>query len=167
MIKKSVAGVVQVERLRCALCKALFSVCTSCFRGQAYCSASCRATSARAIRRAATDRDQKCEEGRKDHRDRQRDYLARKKAELVESSEPSPSATSEPAAARSGSVTDTTSRKLDSSMKWPSRKTVIARRSLYVSQFMAFVVDKAAHLMCRVCGVLGTHIVPRRSRAPP
>jgi hypothetical protein len=168
VIKKSVVGVVEVERLRCAHCKALFSVCTSCFRGQAYCSASCRATSARAIRRAANDRDQKSEEGRKDHRDRQRDYVARKKAELVESCEPpSPSATSEPAAARSGSVTDATSRKLDSSMKWPPRKTVIARRSLYVSQLMAFVVDKAVHLMCRVCGVLGTHIVSRRSRAPP
>jgi hypothetical protein len=68
------------------------------------------------------------------------------------------------ASAACGSVTDATSRKLDFSMKCTAPIKVIARRSLYVSPF---VVDKRIPLRCCVCGVHGTHIVRRRSRAPP
>jgi hypothetical protein len=145
-----VAEVVEVEQHRCALCKALFVVCTSCFRGQAYCSASCRSSSSRSRHRAASDLHQRGDDGRKDHRDRQRAYEARKKAAAAN--------------AACGSLTDATSRKLDFSMKCPPPVAVIARRSHYVSPF---VVDKSVPLRCCVCGAPGTHIVSRRSRAPP
>jgi hypothetical protein len=173
-----VAAVVEVVQLRCALCKVLFEVCVSCFRGQAYCSKPCRDSSARVIRRAANARNQQSEEGRKDHRDRQREHQARKNQAAGERVEAPPlgapvrpaSSTSLPSPvveAGGGSLTDVASRKLDSSMNWSPRRKMIARRSLYVSKILAFVVDKALRLVCRVCGAVGTHIVRPRSRAPP
>jgi hypothetical protein len=58
-------------------CGAVFYVCRSCDRGQRYCSERCRDKARREQRRAANRRHQRSEEGRLDHRDRQREYRRR------------------------------------------------------------------------------------------
>lgn len=58
-------------------CGAVFYVCRSCDRGQAYCSSDCRAAARRAQKRAANGRHQRSPEGKADHRDRQREYRGR------------------------------------------------------------------------------------------
>jgi hypothetical protein len=58
-------------------CGAVFYVCRPCDRGQRYCSERCWAKARREQRRAANRRHQRSEEGRLDHRDRQREYRRR------------------------------------------------------------------------------------------
>ena len=70
-------------RCRGAGCGTVFSLCGSCYRGQAYCGASCRATAQRRQRRQANARHQRSPEGRLDHRDRQRAYRARRRLRRV------------------------------------------------------------------------------------
>ena len=55
----------------------MFYVCRRCDRGQRYCSERCRGKARREQRRAANRRHQRSEEGRLDHRDRQRAYRRR------------------------------------------------------------------------------------------
>jgi hypothetical protein len=55
----------------------MFFLCTYCDRGQVYCSPGCRETARRLQLRAANLRHQQSEEGRLDHRDRQRAYRRR------------------------------------------------------------------------------------------
>jgi hypothetical protein len=62
---------------RARACGAVFYVCRSCDRGQRYCSQRCRDKTRREQRRAANRRHQRSEEGRLDHRDRQREYRRR------------------------------------------------------------------------------------------
>ena len=62
---------------RGAGCGTVFYLCGSCYRGQAYCGAGCRAPAHRQHRRTANRRHQRSLEGRLDHRDRQRAYRAR------------------------------------------------------------------------------------------
>ena len=59
-------------------CHLLFMVCGPCDRGQRYCSQSCRAGARRRQRRAANQRYQQTEQGRKTHRSRQRAYRERR-----------------------------------------------------------------------------------------
>lgn len=58
-------------------CGRMFFICSCCDRGQAYCSPSCREMARRLQLRAANLRHQRSEEGRLDHRDRQRAYRRR------------------------------------------------------------------------------------------
>ena len=58
-------------------CGELFFLCSSCDRGQRYCSQRCREKARRQQRRAANQRHQQSREGRLDHRDRQRQYRQR------------------------------------------------------------------------------------------
>jgi hypothetical protein len=58
-------------------------VCRCCDRGQRYCSERCREKARREQRRAANRRHQDSEEGRLDHRDRQREYRRRLVARRV------------------------------------------------------------------------------------
>ncbi|MGH9751644.1 MAG: hypothetical protein ACREA2_02585 [Blastocatellia bacterium] len=55
----------------------MFFICSYCDRGQVYCSPGCRDTARRLQLRAANLRHQRSEEGRLDHRDRQRAYRRR------------------------------------------------------------------------------------------
>ena len=55
----------------------MFFLCSHCDRGQVYCSPSCRDATRRLQMRAANLRHQQSEEGRLDHRDRQRAYRQR------------------------------------------------------------------------------------------
>jgi hypothetical protein len=59
-------------------CGAAFWICQCCYRGQRYCSERCRLKARRAQRREANRRHQQSEEGRLDHRDRQRAYRRRR-----------------------------------------------------------------------------------------
>ena len=54
-------------KLLCAVCRALTQLCGSCFRGQSYCSDSCRLTGRRRSLRAAGQRYQRTELGRLKH----------------------------------------------------------------------------------------------------
>jgi len=58
-------------------CLVVFFICQHCDRGHRYCSASCREQARHRQRRAANRRHQQSEEGRLDHRDRQRQYRLR------------------------------------------------------------------------------------------
>lgn len=161
-------AVVEVEQLRCAWCSSLFVLCTSCFRGQAYCATACRDEASRVLHRGANARHQKDKDGRDDHRDRQRAYRARQMAMVMAMSEAAEIDAQIEAAGRF--VTDSGSTELDSAMKCTPADQVIARRSLYVSPFKVAVDDVSEFvplLRCCLCGVLGTHLVLRRSRAPP
>ncbi len=59
-------------------CGQIFFVCPSCDRGQVYCAPACRQVARRLQCRAANLRHQRSEEGRLDHRDRQRAYRERR-----------------------------------------------------------------------------------------
>ena len=64
-------------------CRALFTVCTCCDRGQRYCSQLCRVQARQRQRRAANGRHQRSREGRLDQRDRQKRYRCRHCAKSV------------------------------------------------------------------------------------
>lgn len=72
-------GQVLLRQRQCRVesCGAVFYVCSSCDRGQRYCSERCREKARRRQRRAANRRHQGSDEGRLDHRDRQREYRLR------------------------------------------------------------------------------------------
>ncbi len=72
-------GVLLRERV-CSGCQFVFYLCKRCDRGQRYCSAVCRALARTQQFRAANARHQRSAEGRQDHRERQRSYRERKRA---------------------------------------------------------------------------------------
>lgn len=59
-------------------CQAVFWICQQCDRGHRYCSPACRAQARMEQRRSANCRHQRSQEGRLDHRDRQREYRQRR-----------------------------------------------------------------------------------------
>ena len=77
-------------------CGAMFYICGSCYRGQAYCGDGCRKKAQVQQRRKANQKHQDSPEGRLDHRDRQRTY--REKCRLSVTDAPSPGRT------RSGNI---------------------------------------------------------------
>ena len=58
-------------------CGVMFYICSSCYRGQAYCGDGCRKRAQLQQHRNANRKHQDSSEGRLDHRDRQRAYRAR------------------------------------------------------------------------------------------
>ena len=62
---------------RCSWCLKVFFLCPSCYQGQSYCGPECREAVRQRVARAAQARHQRSEEGRLDHRDRQRAYRQR------------------------------------------------------------------------------------------
>ena len=72
-------GRVPLLRRVCLRCGTIFGICRSCFRGQRYCSDSCRKDARAEKHRASNRRHQRSPEGRDNHRDRQRDYRKRLK----------------------------------------------------------------------------------------
>lgn len=92
------AAVAQAHgKLLCAVCRTLTQLCGSCFRGQRYCSASCRLAARRRSLRAAGKRYQRTETGRLKHAARQRAYAARRRAlPSGPASSPAPAPPAEP-----------------------------------------------------------------------
>ena len=74
---------VPLRQRLCRWCGTVFYVCRPCDRGQRYCSDRCREKARREQRRVANGRHQRSEEGRLDHRDRQREYRRRLAARCV------------------------------------------------------------------------------------
>lgn len=70
-----------LRRASCARCAHLFHVCRQHDRGQIYCSPRCRREGVAGARRRANRRHQASPEGRSDHRDRQRRYRERQRAQ--------------------------------------------------------------------------------------
>lgn len=66
---------------RLCRCGVTFYICRSCDRGQRFCSERCRQKARHEQRREANRRHQQSEEGRLDHRDRQRRYRQRRHGE--------------------------------------------------------------------------------------
>ena len=58
-------------------CGVLFHICRCCDRGHRYCHEDCRKKARRGQRREANRKHQQTEDGKADHRDRQRDYRNR------------------------------------------------------------------------------------------
>ena len=68
---------------RGADCGVVFWICRHCDRGHRYCGERCRRKARRQQGRAANRRHQQSEEGRLDHRDRQRAYRERRRRRRV------------------------------------------------------------------------------------
>ena len=67
----------RLRRCRERSCGTVFYVCRGCDRGQRYCATACREKARREQRRAANQKHQTSDEGRQDHRYRQRAYRLR------------------------------------------------------------------------------------------
>ncbi len=107
----------------------MFFICSHCYRGQRYCSATCRVQARGQQRRAANGRHQRSEEGRLDHRDRQRAYRCRRAAAGV-----TDQSSGEPVAYGMMAV--------------PQAALVVERRRLYEGPIAGMIV-------CRFCGRRG------------
>jgi hypothetical protein len=70
----SVQPCITLLALSCKRCWERFYICHRCYRGQSYCSDSCRYQARRQQLREANRRYRRSIEARLDHRDRQRDY---------------------------------------------------------------------------------------------
>lgn len=71
-------------RLSCRFCGLGFTICHQCFRGQSYCSASCRQQGRRRIVRNAGQKYGQTSAGRESHRKRQRKYRTKSSDEKIE-----------------------------------------------------------------------------------
>jgi hypothetical protein len=80
--------------LCCKSCAQSFAICRSCYRCHVYCSKSCSEAARRLSVKAAKKRFRQSEEGRLDHRDRERERRSRRKAESRPFLRPEPNRTS-------------------------------------------------------------------------
>ena len=69
--------------LNCPVCRCNFSICHSCYRGQKYCSESCRMQALRIQQRKASARYQSTASGRRRHRLRQNTYRRRRQKNVT------------------------------------------------------------------------------------
>ena len=119
-------------------CGVMFYICGSCYRGQVYCGDGCRKSAQLQQHRNANRKHQESQEGRLDHRDRQRVYRER---------------------CRLRRVTDATSPRRDRSgnIKKPLAQTGIRRSAAEGFQDRPrFGGHRAAiRIVCIVCGRVG------------
>jgi hypothetical protein len=125
-------------------CGQVFWICRQCDRGQHYCSSRCRREARRQQHRLANRRYQQSPEGRKDHRDRQREYRRRH-----------PSASDEFVLAR---VTDLSSLALSSGARIPLRRTLPMWNP--PSPGKAAAPRRHGFLRCVLCGRWGRFVEP-------
>ena len=76
---------------RGAVCGVVFWICRHCDRGHRYCGERCRQKKRRQQGRDANRRHQQSQEGRLDHRDRQRDYRERCRRRVTDHTSAAPS----------------------------------------------------------------------------
>jgi hypothetical protein len=126
---------------RSATCGVMFFICRRCYRGQAYCSDSCRHTMRRQQRRKANRRYQQDLEIRLDHRDRQREYRKRRCQSRVTDQ-------SSPRECGWGSITE------------PLAKTETESPPVKESQDAPAISWRArfSRIVCRLCGRWGQFI---------
>jgi hypothetical protein len=80
-----------LQAIPCKRCGERFYICSSCYRGQRYCSEECRKQARRQQVREANRRYRQSQEVRLDHRDRQREYRRAKNSVRYQSSKRDPS----------------------------------------------------------------------------
>ena len=165
--------VVEVVEIRCHECLALFFVCEPCFRGHGYCAEECRVTARRRQLRAANARHQRTEEGREDHRDRQRELRRRQRERSGVTDQGSAiypaDFTVSPADAFVGdrSNTDEQSETIQRHRDRAGAPTDTEGRAqdeepvVVVVEHTAATGNAGARRLqrCRFCGVAGTHVV--------
>ena len=78
-------------RIPCRHCGQFFDVCQCCWRGQAYCSDSCRITARRQARRKAQKRYRQTEKGKENHRLAEQQRRIRKTLKSVDDQSSTPS----------------------------------------------------------------------------
>ena len=81
---------VVLRRLTCRWpdCGLVFYICNSCYRRQAYCGDVCRKKAQLQQHRKSNQKHQDSEEGRLDHRDRQRAYVERRHRRMTDATSP-------------------------------------------------------------------------------
>ena len=135
---------------RASGCGARFFLCRACERGQRYCCAACRTQARTQQLRAARQRHQRSDEGRLDHRDRQRTYrrrLAQRPPAAVTPPLPTPPTPLKENVTDHASATEPTAGKVRASVwRWPARPQ---------STLTALGV-----LVCRWCGRVGRWLNP-------
>jgi hypothetical protein len=129
----------------------MFFICSHCDHGQVYCSSGCREATRRLQLRAANLRHQQSEEGRLDHRDRQRAYRRR----LARSATPS----------AAQSVTDHGSKNQDShdivgAAPSDDSELVDLDTSLIQPVPRGHLSLSRSGIVCSCCGRLGVFINP-------
>lgn len=129
-------GVLLLRACREPRCHALFFICSHCDRGHCYCSEDCRRQARLGQRRCANRRHQRSEEGRLDHRDRQREYRRRQQAAAAAVTDQGSISITSPASLSGGQVDADTSQPL-----WPEPATWRPPR-------------------CRICGRVFRYINP-------
>ena len=138
-------------------CGDMFFVCPRCDQEQVYCSKPCRKLARLAKHRVANRRHQQSEEGRLDHRDRQRAYRRRKALASSQS-------------ATTKSVTDHTPSPTASCVTLlaaavaPAPRPSSTTRALFRAQEWLFHSNR--HLViCRFCGRRGRFLNPFHERS--
>jgi hypothetical protein len=77
-------ALIELFELRCRWCRGLFGVCERCYRGQRYCSSSCRRKGRRRRARARNRRYQRRKKGRTNNQKRQKEFRRRRKARVTD-----------------------------------------------------------------------------------
>ena len=147
------------REVRCRRCQAVFYLCRRDDRGQSYCTDACRRVARATQKRAARATHQRSPMGRDDHRDRVRDYRARRCVMDQGSRKVAPAATVGPGAG-------------EMPMDGTSESRVEGDDDVHATGVLAVDRD-AGHVRCAVCGRPGRFIRfhhfawRRRSRTIP
>jgi hypothetical protein len=130
-------GVLLLRACREPHCHALFFICSHCDRGHCYCSEGCRRQARLRQRRCANGRHQRSEEGRLDHRDRQREYRLRRQIAAASVTDHGSISITPPAYLSGGRVDVDTSQPLRSQAVtwWPPRCRICGRVFRYVNPY--------------------------------
>jgi len=126
-------GVLLLRACREPSCEAIFFICSHCDRGHSYCSEECRRQARLRQRRCANGRHQRSDEGRLDHRDRQREYRLREQAAAATVTDQGSISITPPASLFGARVDLGTSKPLPESVTWsPPRCRICGRVFRYI-----------------------------------
>lgn len=130
-------GVLLLRTCREPHCHVLFVICSHCDRGHCYCSEDCRRQARLRQRRCANGRHQRSEEGRLDHRDRQREYRLRRQAAAAAVTDHGSVSITSPASWSGGEVDAGTAKPLSlESVSWrPPRCRICGRVFRYINPY--------------------------------
>ena len=130
-------GFLLLRACREAHCQALFFICSHCDRGHCYCSEDCRRQARLRQRRCANGRHQRSDEGRLDHRDRQREYRLRQQATAATVTDQGSISITPPASLSGGQVDSDTNQPLrPESVTWgPLRCRICGRVFRYINPY--------------------------------
>jgi len=130
-------GVLRLRACHEPHCHAPFFICSHCDRGHCYCSEDCRRQARLRQRRCANGRHQRSEEGRLDHRDRQREYRLRQQAAAAAVTDHGSISITSPASLSGGQVEADTSKPFSPEpVTWrPPRCRICGRVFRYINPY--------------------------------